>query len=452
MDFTNKKILVVGFARSGKGAVHVLLELKAYVTVNDKKPLKELGEEAETLLQRGVTFVTGDHPADIVVGKDAVIVSPGVPPTIPPLQRARELGIPVWSEVEFAYVLAKAPILAITGSNGKSTTTALVGEMVRQSGFRTVVAGNIGIPLSEEVFHAGNVDVIVAEVSSFQLEGITTFAPRVSAILNLTENHLDRHKTMAAYRDAKARVLMNQKATDYAVLNFDDPLVSSLAAVTKAQVLYFSRRSVPPAGTFLADGEIRMVYDGKIALLARTADIYIRGRHNLENALAACCIARAFGCSAEGIQTALRNFKGLPHRFELVANIAGVEYINDSKATTPTAAIMGLNALDKPIILIAGGRSKGTSFTPLAEAVARRVKYALLLGEAADELAGEFIKAGFTRFRKVASMAEAVQAANGIAESGDTVLLAPACTSWDMYTDFEARGRDFAEQVKRIGG
>lgn len=444
--WAGRRVLVVGAGKSGQAAARVLCSLGAAVTLTDLKPASVLSLDG---LPDAVQLVAGRYPAVGPGAYDLVVTSPGVPFAEPPLAAARAAGIPVWSEIELAYRLARQPVIAITGTNGKTTTTALTGQMFRDAGQPVVVAGNIGVPLVAEVVKAPPEAVLVVEVSSFQLETVHTFAPKVAVILNITPDHLDRHGDLESYRAAKARIFAQQRPEDWTVLNFDDPLVRSLAARVPGRVLFFSTRHELGEGVFLTGGMIVLAKEGERLPLLPVAELSLRGRHNWENCLAATAAAWAAGLPASSLAHTLRTFPGVPHRLEPVAVIDGVLYVNDSKGTNPEATMRALEAFSEPIILIAGGRNKGASFAALAEMMRGRVKHLILLGEAAPLLEQAARAAGLQAIDRVPDLAAAVAKARALAAPGEVVLLSPACASWDMFANYEERGEVFKELVRR---
>lgn len=444
--WSGRRVLVVGAGKSGQAAAKVLFSLGAEVTLTDLKPAASLNLDG---LPPRVKVVAGRYPAVRPGGYDLVVTSPGVPLTEAPLQEAVAAGIPVWSEIELAYRLARQPMVAVTGTNGKTTTTALIGQMFRDAGHKAIVAGNIGVPLVAEVLDAAQEAVLVVEVSSFQLETVHTFAPKVAVILNITPDHLDRHGDLNSYRAAKARIFARQKPEDWAVLNFDDPLVRSLGAQVPGRVIYFSTRHELGEGVFIAGGMVILARSGECLPLLPVAELSLRGRHNWENCLAAMAAAWAFGLPATSLAHTLRTFPGVPHRLEPVATIDGVTYINDSKGTNPEATMRALEAFSEPIVLIAGGRNKGASFDALAEKMRGKVRHLILLGEAAPLLEEAAKAAGVGEISRVPDMAAAVARARAVASPGDVVLLSPACASWDMFTNYEERGEVFKDLVRR---
>ena len=449
----DKEVLVVGMGRSGIAAAYALINEGALVSVQDSKDKDKIDEDAVKIFeQKGVTMYFGEVPEDMEKF-DAVVVSPGVPLTLGFIVKAEEAGAEVIGELELAYRLGKGHYAAITGTNGKTTTTTLVGEMFKASGRTTHVVGNIGVAVVSKAAQAEEDDWMVTEVSSFQLETIDTFHPVVSAILNLTPDHLDRHKTFENYIAAKARVFENQTKEDYVILNFDDPKVMELAPEAEATVVPFSRLEELPFGAFVKNGEIVIRdHDEKIVSFCRTDELLIPGSHNLENALAATACAWFAGVEKEAIVEALTTFAGVEHRIEDCGTVNGVKYVNDSKGTNPDAAIKAIQAIGKDIILIAGGYDKGSDFTEFIREFDGRVKHVILLGSTAVKIKDTAEKAGFTATTIVKDMDDCVAEAARIAREGDTVLLSPACASWDMYGSYEERGRHFKKCVEDLKG
>lgn len=454
LQLAGKKTVVIGLARSGTAAAQLLLAAGAEVIINDRCGETEVAAEIRLLENRErIRFVLGAHPAEIVTPETFLVVkNPGVPSDLPPLRRAAELGVPVISEVELACWHIEAPVFAITGTNGKTTTTALTGECFKLSGRRTFVAGNIGLPLSAIAAEVGADDVVVAELSSFQLEGVVHFRPRVAAILNITPDHLDRHGTFAAYREAKAKIFANQQGGDAVVLNADDPETLALSARAPATAYLFSRRREVEKGAFVRDGRIVLRGTTGEAEVCAVSEIAIPGPHNLENALAASLIAWIGGTSPSVIGVALRNFRGVPHRLEFVGSINGVDFINDSKGTNSDASIKALQALPRPKVLIAGGYDKGGSFADFAEAVSKYAAHVVIIGQVSVRLAEALQSAGFHCFEFASSLREAVRKAYRAARPGDIVLLSPACASWDMFNNYEERGDQFRQAVQTLEG
>lgn len=465
MSIKGKKVTVVGLARSGVAAANFLASAGAKVFATDSKGPDALAGSIGRL-DKSIELSLGGHPDRIFLEPDFIIVSPGVPMDIRPLRIARERGIPVISELELAYLLTELPFITITGTNGKSTTTTLTDLMLRKSGIRTILGGNIGKALTEEIYRSrftshdsrSTVDRIVAEVSSFQLEGIDTFRPAVAVILNITPDHLDRYKDMKEYVNAKARIFENQGKSDFLILNGDDSLIAEIENEylkeknEKPRVFYFSRRR-EVEGIYLKDGMIYCnIPDSPLATcpmpLIGLWEIKIKGVHNIENAMAAAAASLLSGGGPESIREALMEFEGLEHRLEFVDEIKGVRFINDSKGTNIGAVLKSLEGFESPVILIAGGLDKASDFKTLRDPVKEKVRYVILIGEAKDKIAKALD--GLTDISYAATMEEAVGMAAAKGIPGDTVLLSPACASFDMFKDFEDRGRKFKESVRRL--
>lgn len=447
---TGRRVTVVGLGKSGVAACRLLRAAGAVVTASDRTQAEALGADLQALRRLGVRLETGGHHPETILGAELVVVSPGVDLRMPLLARAREAGIPVLSEVELAYRSCRARFLGITGTNGKSTTTSLVGLMLERAGVPVVVAGNIGTALCDVVPGLGPDRWVVAELSSFQLETIEIFRPEVACLLNVTQNHLDRYADLAEYRDAKARLFLNQEPGDWAVLNADDPAVLEAAVSARAQRALFSRTHPVEEGAFLEDDRLLLRRAGETREVCRVQDIRIRGVHNLENALAAAVAAALAGASGGAARAVLAEFPGLEHRLEPVAILGGVQYVNDSKGTSVGAVVRSLESFPGRVILIAGGRDKGSDFTPLRPVVEGRVRALVLIGEAREKIAKAL--AGTAPVHTAGSMEEAVRRAAGLAGPGDVVLLSPACASFDMFRDFEDRGRAFKEAVRSLAG
>lgn len=452
MEVRGKRVLVIGIARSGIAVAKFLKEKGAEVILSDIKSRKEIGDIIDDLEKSGFSLVLGQHPSISKEEVAFIVVSPGVPLQIEPIKKAREEGIQVFSEIEIAYQYAKAPIVAITGTNGKTTTTSLVGELFKNNGFKTLVGGNIGNPLIAEIEDYLEKDVIVAEVSSFQLETIEDFLPKVSVILNITPDHLDRHGTIENYTEAKANIFLNQQDREFTILNFDDPRVADLAKKTKASVIFFSRKHILEEGVYVNEGSIWSALKGKKQVICSVNEVKIPGSHNLENSLAAVAVGVAFGLSVEVIAKTLKTFPGVNHRLEFVAEVNGIRFINDSKGTNPDASIKALEAYVEPIVLIAGGRNKGSDFGEFATKIKEKVKELVLIGESAPEIKSAAEKVGFGNIHSVTSYPEAVKKAYELANKGEVVLLSPACASWDMFNNYEERGDLFKQVVRDLRG
>ena len=443
VNFKDKRVTVVGMARSGVAAARALDALGAQVTITDKKPPADLAAQVAALNTGRIKVEAGGHPERIFLETDLIVLSPGVP-KIALILKAREQGVPVISELELAWLLSESPYIGITGTNGKSTVTTLVGLMLAKAGKKALVAGNIGNALTEDVTLLRGQDWIVAELSSFQLEDIDTFRPRIAAILNLTQDHLDRYQDLVEYGEAKARVFMNQQKDDILVLNFDDPEVKAFAQRTAATVVPFSRLQRFNPGACVHDGQL--LYNNERVI--KTNEIRIRGVHNLENALAATAMALIAGADIASVAAVLREYPGLEHRLEFVRKRNGVNYINDSKGTNVGAVVKSVEGFHQPVILIAGGLDKGSDFSPLYNLFAEKVKLLVLIGKAAEKM--EEVLGSATETVRAGSLEEAVRIAAEQAQLGDVVLLSPACASFDMFKDFEDRGRKFKEAVKKL--
>lgn len=450
MQIKGKKVLVIGAAVTGVPVVKQLDHLGAEIILNDFKRVNELSEVIAEIEQLPIRLVAGGHPAQLAEECDLVVVSPGVPLDIPPVQRAKALGKEVISEIELAFRLTSTPIAAITGTNGKTTTTALLGEIMKADGRRTFVTGNIGHAMIQEIENATQEDVFVLEVSSFQLESVDTFKPRVSAILNITPDHLNRHKTMENYIDAKCKVFMNQDAEDYTILNGDDPETSKLTNRPRSKVLVFSRKREVAEGAYLENDHIVIRVGNKKETIIHKDKIYIPGNHNLENALAAALMAYCMGVRPSVIAGTLESFKGVEHRVEYVEELEGVIYYNDSKGTNTDASIKAIEAMKRPTLIIAGGYDKGSEYDDFIKAFGDVVKHMVLIGKTADKLEETARKYGFVNTHKVKDLREAVKKCHALAKPGDCVLLSPACASWDMFSDYEERGRLFKEYVREL--
>ncbi len=447
MNFSGKKITVAGLARSGVGAANLLVRLGADVTVTDLKPEAEIGEQLLRLSSKA-RKVLGAHPDELFSGADMIVVSPGMPLSVPPIKKAISANVPVIGELELAYLYSDSPFIAITGTNGKSTTTTLVGEILKASGMKVTVGGNLGNALTEEPDLLRGRDYIVAEVSSFQLETVKKFRPKISALLNITQDHLDRYRNMKEYAAAKARVYKNQTLKDCLVVNLDDAPSAALAKKAMCRVVPFSRKECPGGGVFVKGGVLVSAVSGAEERIIEAKDIRIRGVHNLENALAAAAITLAAGARAGAVEKVLREFPGLEHRLEFVREINGVSYINDSKGTNVGAVEKSIESFTEPVILLAGGLDKHSDFSPLKKLVRERVKMLVLFGKAADVM-DEAI-GGETETVRASSLKDAVLKAKDAASRGDVVLLSPACASFDMFMDFEDRGRQFKEIVRSL--
>lgn len=443
-------ILIIGAARSGVASAEYLLSIGKQIVISDMNT--KLAEDVETQLgHASVSYVWGKQPDVAALQPELIVMSPGVPLSIPPVVKARELGIPVISEPELAFRYSDVLFVAITGTNGKTTTTTLTAFLLEKEGRKVVAGGNIGLPLISQCPKMSANDIVVAEMSSFQLESVDSFCPKVAVVMNLTPDHLDRHKTMEAYAAAKANIFKNQGPEDYLLLNKDDAIVAAMAAGAKSHVYYFSQQEILDEGIWLEDGNLvyRLDKNGAPQVLIPAAEIGIVGSHNWQNAMAASLAALLMGQQPEIIAERLRAFKGVAHRMEPVATIDGVLYVNDSKGTNPDSTEKALGSYgERPIVLIAGGRNKGSDMAVLVPLMRAHCRGVVLVGEATGDFIDAFARTGYTDYVCADSFEDAVAKAREMAQSGDVVLLSPACASWDMFDNFEQRGDLFKELVK----
>jgi UDP-N-acetylmuramoylalanine--D-glutamate ligase len=439
-----RKVLVVGLARSGIAAAEYALAAGARVAVTDAKTAEQLGPAAASLAERGVRLELGTRGDQAFEDAELVVVSPGVPSNLPGIVRARQRGVPVWGEVELAWRAMRGRMIGITGSNGKTTTTALTGHVLKTAGIPTLIGGNIGTPLISLVAESSSSTVAVAEISSFQLETIDAFHPDVAALLNLTPDHIDRHGSFEEYARMKLRMFENQTETDMAILNADDPEVAKRAPA-RADTWWFSRVKRVAEGTSVHDGRIVFRREGQEWPILRVEEIPLRGAHNVENVLAASAAACLVGADPEAVAAGVRSFAGVEHRLEFVREVGGVEYYNDSKATNVDATRKALEAFSGKVILILGGKDKGSDYRTLSELLRQRVRLVLLIGAAAEKIAAQI--EGVVALQFAGTLDHAVEMAAERATPGDTVLLAPACASFDQFDNFEHRGRIFRERV-----
>jgi UDP-N-acetylmuramoylalanine--D-glutamate ligase len=444
MELNGKRALVVGLGKSGVASALFMKAHGARVTVSDTKSGDELRNEIPVLLDHGITVETGGHGDRTFRGQDLIVVSPGVPVDAPPLVQARSLGETVIGEIELAARFLPGPIVAITGSNGKTTTTTLVGEIMTAAGVPTLVGGNIGTPAISLAERAKPETVVVLEISSFQLETIQTFRPKIAVVLNVTPDHLDRHRTFEIYTDAKARIFENQQGGDFAVLNADDPTCVAMGARTRAQVFWFSRQKEVPQGAWVRDGNIVFRDSNGQHEILQVSEIPLKGAHNLENVLAAVCSGVLMGCAPEKVRQAVHDFKAVEHRLEFVATVAGVDYYNDSKATNVDATIKALESFPANIHLILGGKDKGSDYTVLNDLIRQRVKGVYTIGAAAAKIESQVKGAEIVHAE---TLENAIRKVHATAQPGDVVLLAPACASFDQFKNYEHRGKVFKEIV-----
>jgi UDP-N-acetylmuramoylalanine--D-glutamate ligase len=446
-DFQGKRVLVVGLARTGLAVALFSAAYGGIVTATDAKPEAEIAETAARLGAAGVTLQLGTSATDFFLEQDLIVVSPGVPANLPALELARARKIPVWSEVELAWRFLRGKLVAITGSNGKTTTTSLVAHILRTAQIETRVGGNIGVPLLALVEASTDASVTVAEISSFQLETIQDFRPEIGVLLNLTPDHLDRHASFEAYAAAKMRMFENQIERDAAVLNADDPEVTRRMPA-RPHIYWFSRQKRVAEGAFVRDDEIVFRADGSETVLAKRSDIPLRGDHNLENVLAACAAAYLAGAPASAIANGVKTFKAVEHRLEFVARAGDVDFYNDSKATNVDATLKAIEAFPGPLIVILGGKDKGSPYAPLREPLRQRNGRAILIGAAAEKIAADLN--GAVPLEHAGTLERAVKLAMETARPGDVVLLAPACSSFDQFENYEQRGRVFKQLVAQL--
>lgn len=447
IDLEGKRVLVVGLARTGTVTALFSAGYGATVTATDEKPESELAETAARLRAAGVKLEFGAPPEATFLDQDLIVLSPGVPANLPALEVARAAGVPVWSELELAWRFLRGKLVGITGSNGKTTTTSLVAHILKTAEIETLVGGNIGVPLLALVESSKDSTVTVAEISSFQLETIAEFRPEIGVLLNLTPDHLDRHASFDDYAKAKMRMFENQLERDAAVLNADDPEVTRRMP-SGQHVYWFSREKRVASGTFLRDGQVFFRTEGAEIPVVRRDEIPLPGEHNLENVLAACAAAYLAGAEPAAIVNGVKTFRGVEHRLEFVAEIGGVSYYNDSKATNVDASLKAIEAFPGPLIVILGGKDKGAPYAPLREPLRERGRLAITIGAAAEKIASELEDA--VALRHAGTLERAVEIAIAAACAGDTVLLAPACSSFDQFENYEQRGRVFKELVKRL--
>jgi UDP-N-acetylmuramoylalanine--D-glutamate ligase len=445
VELKNKRVLVVGMGKSGVASALFLKSHGARVTVSDSKPQEQLAQEIPQLLDHGIIVETGGHGERTFQEQDLIVVSPGIPVDAPPLVQARALGETVIGEIELAARFLQGRIVAITGSNGKTTTTTLTGQLLTAGGLQTLVGGNIGTPAISFAEQTTRDTVTVLEVSSFQLETVETFHPKVAVVLNITPDHLDRHRTFSTYVDAKARIFENQKPDDFAVLNADDRTCEGLASRTKAQVFWFSRKKEVNQGTYVSDGRILFRNGGRQSEIMLASEIPLKGAHNLENVLASLCSGALLGCEPSKMRDAVMAFTAVEHRLEYVATVGGAQYYNDSKATNVDATIKALESFPANIHLILGGKDKGSDYSVLNDLLRERVKAVYTIGAAAQKIESQIAKT--TEIVHAGTLENAVKRAASVALPGDVVLLAPACASFDQFRNYENRGQVFKEAV-----
>ncbi len=454
MNLKNKSVLVIGTGISGIGAATLLIQVGASVVLydgNDKLTVESILDRFdESLDLSDVKVRLGELTSDILEGIDLAVISPGVPVDAPFVENIRMNNIPIWGEIELAYNYSKGDLAAITGTNGKTTTTALTGEILAAWYNKAFVVGNIGYSYTQRALETTEDCAVIAEVSSFQLETIKAFRPHVSAVLNITPDHLNRHHTMECYIDTKKRIFENQTEEDFVVLNYDDEMTRAMANDTKAQVIFFSGRHELEDGYYFKDGEIILATNGKKEHICYDTDLNILGLHNMENVMAAVAITRSLGIPMDVIFKVLTEFKAVEHRIEYVTEKNGVRYYNDSKGTNPDAAIKAVEAMNRPTILIGGGYDKASEYDEWIESFGTKVKLLVLIGQTADKIESCARAHGFEAIIKADSLKAAVDVCYAHAISGDAVLLSPACASWGMFKNFEERGQMFKEYVHAL--
>lgn len=447
----NKNIVIIGAGKTGKALCRVLSSFSVNIVLMDKKKEDEIKEEIAELKNKKILFHFGGYDEKILFSSDMIILSPGVSPQEEIIKAAREKGIKITGEVEIAYnIFPNKNIIAITGTDGKTTTTTLTYEIFKKAMPSVHIAGNIGFPIIEVLQNAHPDDYIISELSSFQLETTETFKPKISVIINIAQDHLDRHKTMDNYINCKSKIFLNQTKDDFVILNYDNEITRELSKFAKANVIFFSQKEKIKNGIFVDGGKVISTIFGKYQEIISVDDIKIKGRHNIENSLCAISCALLCGIEIEQIQNVLRTFEGVPHRQEFVDEIEGIKFINDSKATTPNATLSALLRFESPIILIAGGKTKESDFSHLAKEISRKVKKLILIGEGKQSIAKAVENVNYHDFVFAENLEEATNIAYSFAESGDVVLLSPACSSLDQFKNYEERGEVFKKIVRKL--
>lgn len=451
MDLRNKTVLVAGTGISGIGAAGLLMKTDADLILYDgNTELTVEGIQAKLPEKKDIKIIIGELTDEIIRTLDIAVLSPGIPTDVDFVNRMRNAGVLIWGELELADQFAKGTVLAITGTNGKTTTTTLVGEILKNYYSEVHVVGNIGTSYASAALDTTDNGYVVAETSSFQLETVDEFHPKVSAILNLTPDHLNRHHTMEGYVNAKKNIMKNQTAEDFVILNYDDPLTRAIGETAVPQVIYFSSTQVLENGYYFHDRKIYYARDGDLEVICSASGLKILGLHNMENIMAAVAMARCVGVPMEKIRETITTFMGVEHRIEYVTEKQGVSYYNDSKGTNPDAAIKAVQAMVRPTLLIGGGYDKQSTYDEWIEAFGGKVRYLVLLGETANKIAECARRHGFENIIMTESLEEAVKVCSQKAERGDAVLLSPACASWDMFKSYEERGRMFKEFVHKL--
>lgn len=442
MVLKEKKVLVVGLGKSGMAAFELLREMGAQVSLYD-------GNKDMNMELADIPVYLGDFPEDVFAQFDCAVFSPGVPLDIPVAEYLKQKNVPIIGEIELAWLMEKGTVIGITGTNGKTTTTTLTGEIMRAYNEKTFVVGNIGNPYTKEVLKTSQDSVTVAEISSFQLETIDTFAPKVSAVLNITPDHLNRHKTMQNYINAKIDITKNQSADQLCVLNYEDEVLRERAAKMHCKTVFFSSKRKLDQGMYKDEqGNLVMAQDGRVILNQK--ETRLPGDHNAENIMAALLMVFEMGVPEQLAADVVRSFKPVEHRVEFVKTIRGVDYYNDSKGTNPDAAIKGIQSMDRPTVLIGGGYDKGGDFKEWIQSFDGKVKRLLLMGATKEKIAEDAQACGFSDYQFVDSLEEAVTIASELTRTGDAVLLSPACASWDMFDSYEQRGNMFKDYVNGL--
>ena len=450
--YSGQRVLVVGIARSGVAAARLLHKAGAHVVINDSKTAEQLGDALAPLKGLDIEYKLGCPAGECLEGVDCMVISPGIPDTAAFVVKAKDMGLYVTGELEMAWQLSSGEMVAITGTNGKTTTVTLLGVIFRNAGRTTHVVGNIGYPYSAAGFDSADTDMFVCEVSSFQMETAETFHPRCAAFTNLTEDHLNRHGTMENYALTKMRMFANMNADDVAVFNADDPALAPYIPMVKAQVMTFSRKAEVENGAFVRGGVIVTRFGGVESEICPAAEVYIPGPHNLENALCAACMATACGIPADVIAHTLRTFTGVEHRIEFVRELDGVRYINDSKGTNVDSTIKAIQTMDRPTAIILGGYDKHCDFTPMVKEMlaSEYIREAVLIGVTANQIERQCRENGYVNLHRAGTLGDAIDQCRALASEGWNVLLSPACASFDMFPDYEARGRIFKELVGEL--
>lgn len=448
MELKNKKVIIIGMARSGISSAKLCDKLGAFVTLYDAKDKSKFDIILNELSSYNFNYIFGEFnvsPLDY----DLFVLSPGIPTDLPFIIKAKELGVEVIGEIELAYLNCNSPIIAITGTNGKTTTTTLVGEIMKAYNNDTFVVGNIGNPFTGVALETKKDGIAVAEISSFQLESIKTFHPYISAILNLTEDHLNRHKTFENYINIKLKITGNQGKDDYCILNYDDKMVKAYSYLIFTKIIWFSMAH-EVNGVYFKDNNIHVNMGGYNQVLLSIDDIFILGKHNIENIMAAVAISICMGVPLDTIKDVVKSFRGVEHRVEFVKEVHNIKFYNDSKATNPDSAIAAVNAMKTPTILIGGGMDKGNTFDEWIHTFGDKIKALVVFGETKSIIAETAKKYNYSPVFVVDTLEDAVKQAAIIAKQGDSVLLSPACASWDMFTSYEVRGQLFKELVSKL--